>query len=114
MKRLQKYWERSKDLHESRTEFDQFDFVRDVRGREYPLPWRFNDIIGWIDITAFLRGKRIQVGLFLPKSRISRQLKQKKYVMQAHKHVPYSDRSTNQELRKHCSGFVASDSSFTV
>jgi hypothetical protein len=76
---LDYYWQQARSQYTARDEFDNSDFAAQLRRKKLPFPWRFNDIVGWIELEAILQARRIQIGLFLPENRISRRLKSKNF-----------------------------------
>jgi hypothetical protein len=96
---IEAYWRTSGHRYRSRKEFDESDFLHNVRNQNQVLYWRLNDVVGWIEVLAFLKSKNVQVALYLADRRISRQLKVKSYRYEEMKHVLYSEDSNNEELR---------------
>lgn len=92
-------WDRNKLAFASRAAFEKSDFFQQTWEREAPSWWGLNDIIGWIDVRVCVRKREIQVSLFVPTKRISRQLRDKVYFCRRQECISLPERSTNEELR---------------
>lgn len=75
------------------------DYVRVTKRLLVPPPWWFNDVIGWIEVSAGRPGGLICAELLLPKKRISRQLKDKVYYLADEEWVNMYPDTSSSELR---------------
>jgi hypothetical protein len=99
--RIEEYWERfGQSTYNSREEFKQTSLVEWIWSNGHPYWWGLNDIVGWIDIRACVRSREIQVALFLPTKRVSRQLKDKRYVFCRRETISLPERATNEQLQE--------------
>jgi hypothetical protein len=100
-RRTDEYWSRSgQQVYGSREEFEQSSLVQWIWDSGHPYWWGFNDIVGWIDVRACVRSQEIQVSLFLPSKRVSRKLKDKRFVFRRREVVALPQVTTNEQLRK--------------
>jgi hypothetical protein len=100
-RRIEEHWKQSgQESYETREEFEQSKFVQWIWYSEHPYWWGLTDIVGWIDVRACVRSREIQASLFLPTKRISRQLKDKRYVLRRKETVSLSEDVTNEQLQE--------------
>ena len=100
-KRIEEHWEQfGQNTYNSREEFEQSSFVEWIWSDSHPYWWGLNDIVGWIDIRVCVRSRGIQVALFLPTKRVSRRLKDKRYVFRRRETISLSQHATNEQLRE--------------
>jgi hypothetical protein len=99
-RRIEEHWERLREVYDSRADFENSSLFQWLWDSGHPYWWGLNDVVGWIDIRACVRSKELQVSLFLPTKRISRNLKNKTYVFRRKETVPLSPQATNESLQK--------------
>jgi hypothetical protein len=99
--RIEEVWSAAGSAWKSREDFDRSESTNNIWLRESPPWWGANDIVGYLDLRMSLPQQEFQVGLFMPMKRVSRSLRDKKFVFTHMERRPFPSRqpnSTAQEL----------------
>ncbi len=97
---IEDLWSRVSDLYDGVEPFMKSHVVDHIWGRNSPMWWGLNDIIGYIDIRLSVRSLQFQASLFLTRKRASRQLADKRFVHRRQETVRIERGDTNQSLRE--------------
>lgn len=85
---------------EAKAAFEVREKAKPLVSSEVPPWWGLNDVVGWIDVRLDVRAAKLDAALFLPKKRISRQLRNKVYWPEKCLSVPLGIEPTNDTLRR--------------
>lgn len=100
-KQIERQWRNiGQQYYATREDFEKSSVVRLIWDSGTPFWWGLNDIVGWLDVRACVRKHEIQVALFLPQKHISRNLKEKVYVVRRKEQLRFSEQSSNFELQE--------------
>ena len=98
-RKIEDFWQSQSHWYEFRDEFEKSSLVTWIWDSGSPPWWGLNDVVGYIDVRVCVRKREIQAALFLPKKRISRQLKEKIFWFQRREAISLGERATNERLR---------------
>jgi hypothetical protein len=96
---IERGWKQFAHLYLDRAKYEASSYVDSLWRGHSPYWWGLDDVVAWIDARACVRSREIQLGLFLPSKRISRKLKEKRYVHQFRRVVAIPERTTNKKLQ---------------
>ena len=103
-KYIDNLWDKVSGGFTTRDEFEKSTIVESIWGRYAPYWWGLNDIVGWIDVRLSVPHRQIQLALFLPSKRVSRNLKEKMFVFQYMEVIDVPNFATNDELQSKVMG----------